>query len=195
MRLRVSPEALLAVLAVLACTAVAAASLRHTGSLAFPIDDAYIYSNYVLEAAQGHPFTYNPGETSGGITGVGWYLVCTVFYLILSPMHGILAGFGPPVVQSDSALSSQAGHLYLAAYLPGVLCLAATAIGTYKLATLVLYNEGPRNRARNALCWVMGATAAADLGLVWGAMSGLEPALSTALVVWSIYFLVVEESR
>src|SRR5206468_5974574 len=86
------------------------------------------------------------------------------------------------------------GHLYLAAYLPGVLCLAATAIGTYKLATLALRNVQPATRIRTALCWVLGAFAAADLGLVWGAMSGLEPALSAALVVWAIYFLILEES-
>src|SRR5438128_2764621 len=70
--------------------AVGVASLRHTGSLAFPIDDGYIYSNYVLSASQGHLFSYNPGETSGGITSPGWYLLCTLAYLLLAPFHGLL---------------------------------------------------------------------------------------------------------
>src|SRR5438876_1513032 len=127
---------LLALVALLSCSAVAAASLRHTGSVAFPIDDGYIYSNYVLAGAQGHFFTYNPGETSGGITGLGWYILCILSYWLLSPLHGLLGGLGPPIARADPELSRQAVHLSLSAYLPGVLCLAATAIGAYRLAAI-----------------------------------------------------------
>src|SRR5438309_1550167 len=124
----------LVVVTVLGCAAVAWASLRHTSSLAFPIDDGYIYSNYVLQAAQGHPFTYNPGETSGGITSIGWYVLCTISYLLISPFHSLLAGLGPPVARSNPELSAQAAHLYLSAYLPAMVCLAATGLGVYRLA-------------------------------------------------------------
>src|SRR5436190_20309513 len=103
-----APQALLAGFAVLCALAVCAASLRHTGSLAFPIDDGYIYSNYVLTASAGHPFTYNPGQTSGGITSIGWYVLCTISYLLISPFHALLAGLGPPIARSNPELSAQA---------------------------------------------------------------------------------------
>lgn len=177
----------------LACAlAVLFASWRHTGSLAFPIDDGYIYSNYVLAGAQGQPFTYNPGELSGGITGIGWYLLCILSYWLLAPLHSLLGVLAPIEVQAvGGGLAEQAGHLYLSAYLPGVLFLALTALGVYRLAGLALppMSDG---RMREGLCLLLGMVAAADLGLVWGALSGLEVALSTAVVVWSVVLLLAD---
>lgn len=181
--------ALLTTLAILSAGAVAFASLRHTGSLAFPIDDGYIYSNYVLSASQGHPFTYNLGETSGGITGLGWYLLCVLFYGLLSPFHSLLGILAPHIVSGDPEVSNLAGHLYLAAYLPGVLCLIAGALGVRRLALLVLPNY-TNSQMHSAFCWLLGAIAASDLGLLWGAMSGLEAALSASLAVWSVCVLI-----
>src|SRR5437870_7280450 len=106
------PALSLAFLGVGCALAVAIASVRHTGSLAFPIDDGYIYSNYVLSASQGHFFTYNLGQTSGGITGLGWYIVLLVAYWLLSPFHALLGGLAPAIVRSDAQLAQQAGHLY-----------------------------------------------------------------------------------
>ncbi|HYP39580.1 MAG TPA: hypothetical protein VEX13_04400 [Chloroflexia bacterium] len=188
---------LLVLLAALCAGAVSLASLRHTGSLAFPIDDGYIYSNYVLSASQGHFFTYNLGQTSGGITGVGWYLLCVATYILLAPFHSLLAILGPPTFDADSALATQAGHLYLAAYLPGVVCLAATALGVQRLADLVLPQalSGESTLWRGFFCWLIGAIAAADLGLVWGAMSGLEVTFASAVAVWGVALLLEEARR
>jgi hypothetical protein len=187
------PLALLAVVALLCALAVAAASLRHTGSLAFPIDDGYIYSNYALALAGGHPFTYNAGETSGGITGLGWYGLTTLAYWLLAPFHGLLGGLAPAEVRSaNSDLAATAGHLYIAAYLPGVLCLIATAVGVYRLALLALPSLTKSAGMRSAFAWLLGAVAAADLGLVWGAMSGLEVPLSAAIAVWAVALLLAE---
>jgi hypothetical protein len=172
--------------------AVAAASLRHTGSLAFPIDDGYIYSNYVTATSTGDFFTYNPGEQSGGITGLGWYGLTTLAYLLLSPLHAILGWAAPTSVTGDPALAAQAGHLYLAAYLPGSLGLTATALGVRRLAQQALPPAPRARRAREALCWLLAAVAGADLGLVWGAMSGLEVALSSALVTWAFVTLLTD---
>jgi uncharacterized membrane protein YhaH (DUF805 family) len=177
---------------VLSCVGVAVASLRHSGSLAFPIDDGYIYSNYVLAASQGHPFTYNLGESSGGITGLAWYILSTLSYILIAPLHAWLGGIAPTIAQGENALAAQAGHLYLAAYVVGAICLAATALGVRRLADLVLPTSGRNPRAREAFCWLLGAIAGADLGLVWGAMSGLEVALSSAVVVWSLCLLLTE---
>src|SRR6478672_13099737 len=101
-----------AAFAVLCSLAFLFANLRHTQSLSFPVDDGFIYSNYVLGASTGHPFEYNPGEASGGITGLGWLLVCTLAYWLLAPFHALLGGLAPPEVQSASAsLAQQTGHL------------------------------------------------------------------------------------
>jgi hypothetical protein len=186
------PGWLLVALAALCSLGVGAASMRHSGSLAFPIDDGYIYSNYVLAASQGHAFTYNLGETSGGITGLAWYLLCIISYTLLAPFHDWLGGLAPLTLPSDAALAEQAGHLYLAAYIPGVLCLAVTALGVRRLAALALPRSDNNPRTRDAFCWLLGAIAGADLGLVWGAMSGLEVALSSAFVVWSLCLLLAE---
>lgn len=186
---------LIAGVALLCALALAVASLRHTGSLAFPIDDGYIYSNYVAAAAQGQFFTYNPGETSGGITGLGWYLLCLVAYGLLAPFHALFGGLAPTLVSGNGPLAAQAGHLFLAAYLPGAACLAATGLGTRKLANLALPLVEGKQLSREVLCWLLGVLAAADLGLTWGAMSGLEIALSSAVVPWALCLLLLDWRR
>ena len=189
----IHPSALiLPPLSVACCLAVALASLRHTGSLAFPIDDGYIYSNYVLSAAQGSFFSYNAGETSGGITGFAWYVLCTLAYWLLTPFHSILEGLAPPLVRGDVELSRQAAHLYLSAYLAGAICHALTALGAYRLAHAALPDVPGKAGWRTATCWLVGAATAADLGLVWGAMSGLEVPLAAALGVWAVAVLITE---
>jgi hypothetical protein len=98
-------------------------------------------------------------------------------------------------VQGDGALAAQAGHLYLAAYLPGAALLVATALGVRRLAQLSLPSAPKASRARESLCWLLGASAGADLGLTWGAMSGLEVTLSTALVAWALATLLEDTRR
>lgn len=192
---------LIAGLGALCVAAVGLASLRHTGSLAFPIDDGYIYSNYVLAAAQGHPFTYNIGETSGGITGLGWYLLSLFFYALLAPFHSLLGWLAPASargassIQEQLGIPAQAGHLYLSAYLPGLLSLIATGIGVRRLAGLILPHVEGKSEAREAVCWLLGAVAVADVGLVWGAMSGLEVTFSSALAVWAVVTLLADYRR
>lgn len=190
------PRYALHVFAAVCALAVGFASLRHTVSLSFPIDDGYIYSNYVLSGAQGHFFSYNPGETSGGITSLGWYILCIVAYWLLIPFHGLLGSLAPVEVQAASAdLAQQAGHLYLAAYLPGLVCLILTTLGVYKLAHLVLPQPDGNPVLREATCLLLGAITAADLGLLWGALSGLEVSLSSALVVWTVVLLLSDLRR
>lgn len=183
---------MLVAVAFLSVLSVAFASLRHTGSIAFPVDDGYIYSNYVASAVQGHAFSYNPGETSGGITGLGWWILCTVAYVLLAPFHDLLGALGPPAVSLDAPLSAQAAHLYLAAYLPGAVCLVATSLGVRRLALLALPAPANKQHARSVFCWLLAAMSGADLGMVWGAASGLEVPLSTALAIWAIYLLAKE---
>jgi hypothetical protein len=182
----------LALLAAGCAMALGAASLRHTGSVAFPIDDAYIYSNYVLNASSGDFFRYNLGETSGGMTSLGWYIICTLSYWILLPLHNLFAWLAPSEVQADVVLARQVGHLYAAAYLPGLVFHALTAIGVFRLGQLTLATTEKAPAMRNIVAWVLGAVAAASLGLAWGTMSGLEIPLSSAVVVWALVLLITD---
>ena len=59
---------------------------RRTGSWSFPLDDAYIYSNYALNAAHGYFLQYNPGEPSGGVTSTGWFLLLWALYSLTAPL-------------------------------------------------------------------------------------------------------------
>jgi len=51
--------------------AVLVSDLDAAGSFLFPLDDAYIYLQYAARAAEGHPFSYGPGEPpSTGLTSL-----------------------------------------------------------------------------------------------------------------------------
>jgi hypothetical protein len=180
--------------ALAACAAIAAAALRHTGSLAFPIDDGYIYSNYVAEAARGHLFTYNAGELSGGITSAGWYALSLLANLVLAPAKALMGGLAPQLLQADTRLAEEAGHSYLSAYIPGVLLLAVTALGLYRLLLPLVPGTGG-SASRRGFCAAAGAVGACSPGLAWGAMSGLEVPLSTAAAVWAVTLLSEEAPR
>jgi hypothetical protein len=160
--------------------------------VAFPIDDAYIYSNYVLNASGGDFFTYNLGETSGGMTSLGWYIICTLVYWILLPLHNFFTWLAPAEVQADLSLSRQVGHLYASAYIPALIFHALTAIGVFRLALQTLATTEKAPLTRNMVAWVLGAVAASSLGLVWGSMSGLEISLAAALVVWALVHLIAD---
>ncbi|MDQ6694648.1 MAG: hypothetical protein M3014_09550 [Chloroflexota bacterium] len=179
-------------LSLLCAAAVVGASIRHTGSIAFPIDDGYIYSNYVLSAAHGQPFVYNSGESSGGITSIAWYILCTLSYWFLEPFSAL---FGHVIAGKPASL--EATHLYLAAYLPGVLSLTATALGVRRLTLICLQGVAPllTGTLPIALSLLAGSVAAADLGLVWGSLSGLESTFAAALAVWAVCLLVQDVSR
>src|SRR5438094_5107100 len=71
------------------------AALGRTGSWSFPLDDAYIYSNYALNAAHGYFLQYNPGEPSGGVTSAGWFLLLWALYSLTAPLGQAASGLAP----------------------------------------------------------------------------------------------------
>src|SRR5947207_12451548 len=91
---------LLALLDGLLC---ARASLGRTGSWSFPIDDAYIYSNYVRAGEAGQPFAYNyataPDERSGGVTSAGWLLLLWAAHPLTALLGPAPAGLAPATVR------------------------------------------------------------------------------------------------
>lgn len=66
-------------------------SLTHPG---LPIDDAYIYQVYAANLANGHGLSFNPGETSFGVTSNLWALILAM----LDRLSG--TGDAPSLAQS-----------------------------------------------------------------------------------------------
>nr|MDQ2807928.1 hypothetical protein [Chloroflexota bacterium] len=113
----------------------ARAAEGRTGSWSFPIDDAYIYANYVRALEAGQPFQYNPGEASGGVTGPAWMFLLAAVHPLTALLGPAPAALAPRSVQAaDPALALTAGRLYLSAYLLGALGLAAAAAAVAWLA-------------------------------------------------------------
>jgi hypothetical protein len=159
----------------------ARAGLGRTGSWSFPIDDAYIYANYVRGAETSGLFQYNPGEQSGGVTGAGWMLLL----LVAHPLTGLLgdapAGLAPAAAQAAMpATALAAGRLYLAAYGWGALLLAGAALACGWLAWEIARALPPPAAWTAAL--LAGGALLADQNVVWGAYSGLELSLSLLLI-------------
>ena len=169
----------------------ARAGLGRTGSWSFPIDDAYIYANYVRGAESSGLFQYNPGERSGGVTGAGWMLLL----LAAHPLTGLLgdapAGLAPTAAQAAlPATALAAGRLYLAAYGWGALLLAGAALACGWLAWEVAQALPPRAAWTAAI--LAGGALLADQNAVWGAYSGLEIPLSLLLIALAPTMLLRE---
>ncbi|HEY0068867.1 MAG TPA: hypothetical protein VGE04_02760 [Chloroflexia bacterium] len=143
----------------------------------FPIDDGYIYSNYVREGANGLLFHYTPSEASGGITGLLWYFVLIPVRVVVNAMT--------------------AGELVRAvapAYLLGVPLFALFAWLTYRLGRLML--RPLLNGRALFLAGLLPVLALfANPRMVWAAVSGLELPLSLVLVTASVYFFLLEADK
>jgi hypothetical protein len=167
----------------------ARAALGRTGSWSFPIDDAYIYSNYALAATHGQWLQYNPGEPSGGVTGAAWLLLLTALTPLTAPLSDLARGLAPQIVQTgDPALAATAGRLFLTAYLWGGVLFALAAWGTARLAAECY-------RPLRGGAWVAGAAGLAlllDRTAIWGTFSGLEIPLALAVGPWALARLAAE---
>ncbi len=193
--LLLSAALLLALLDGLIC---ARAALGRTGSWAFPIDDAYIYTNYARALVAGHPFAYNypttPDELSGGVTGMGWMLLVAGAYPLTAVAGAAPAGLAPQVVQAqDPALALEAGRWYLAAYGLGALLLAAAAVVAAWLAAL-LYAGGGAPGSR-IVAVAAGVALLADPPILFASYSGLELPLSLLLVALAPATLLADLRR
>src|SRR5882672_306645 len=55
-----------------------AASRRSAGELGFPLDDAWIHARIARNLANGHGFTFNPGEPTGASSAPLWTLLLAI---------------------------------------------------------------------------------------------------------------------
>jgi hypothetical protein len=126
---------------------------RTGGVFLLPLDDAYIYLQYAVRVADGHPFSYSPGDSpSSGVT--------SLLYLV-ALLPGALAG-----LRGDA--------LAVYAFVLGGGFLAASALLTRRLLSRVA-TEGVA-LGGSALLLLSGP-------LTWGFFSGMEIGLLVLLLL------------
>ncbi len=118
--------------------------LEDAGRPAMPLDDSFIHLQYAKRFAEGHPFTFAPGDGfSSGATSFLWPLMLAPFQLL--GLHGISAIWGCWVL--------------------GTLLHAATALETQRLVEPIAGKGAAYGAA--AMCLLFGA-------FTWFAWSGME---------------------
>nr|HEX4318782.1 hypothetical protein [Kofleriaceae bacterium] len=140
--------------------AFAATVLAHTPRMGLPIDDGYIYLTYAKQFGRGQPFTYYPG---GGYSAGATSIL---WPMLLAPFW-TLGARGHALVWVSFGLCTA---LY-----------AATAIGAYRVA----------RRGGDEITGVLAAALVLSVSaFAWCALSGMEVALASALLVATVLLLL-----
>jgi hypothetical protein len=131
----------------------AATALRTTRPMGLPLDDSYIFLTYARQIGRGEPFSYVPG---GGYSAGA---TGVLWPIVLAPLW---------------ALGARGHALVWATFVASVALYAATALGVFRVV--------------RRIAGVLPGGLAAAIALVipafaWGALSGMEIALTSALAV------------
>lgn len=152
-RAAIASIAAIAGLAVAIAIGFAVTVLRHTPSMGLPLDDSYIYLTYAKQFGRGQPFSYFPG---GGYSAGS---TSAVWPMLLAPFWA-LGARGHALVWVSFGLCTA---LY-----------AATALGGYRIA---------RRIAGEPAGVIAAVLVLAVAPFAWTALSGMEVALASALLV------------
>ncbi|NVB84596.1 MAG: hypothetical protein HOV81_39845 [Kofleriaceae bacterium] len=158
------PAAILVAIALFITWAFAVTTLVHAGSMSFPLDDSYIYLTYAKQFGRGQPFTYFPGGGySAGSTSVLWPMLLAPFWTLGARGHALVW-----------VSFGMCGALY-----------AAVGVGVYRFVRIVKGSE------------IAGVLAGVLLLVIapfaWCALSGMEVAFASALLVACLVFLVRQD--
>jgi hypothetical protein len=160
-----APAALVVGLALFVAWAFAATTLHYAGSMGLPLDDSYIYLTYAKQFGRAEPFTYFPG---GGYSAGS---TSVLWPMLLAPFW-TLGARGHALVWVSFAMCTA---LY-----------AAVAVGCYRFVSTL------RDRLTGVLCAVLVLAIAP---FAWCALSGMEVAFASALLVGSLLLLAREPAR
>lgn len=134
------------------CLVWTSESMRLVGELVPPLDDTFIHFTYAARLAEGHPFSYSPGDAySSGATSLSWPFLLAIGW----------------------KLGLKEGSLYLWSLLLSTLSLAAFATFTQRWLERL---SSPRTGFLGALL-LMGSGV-----VLWGAFSGMEVTLFAASI-------------
>jgi hypothetical protein len=158
--LRILAIALLALLAITIIWGFAATTLVHTRPMGLPLDDSYIYLTYAKQFGRAQPFTYFPG---GGYSAGS---TSVLWPMVLAPFW-TLGARGHALVWVSFLVC---GALYL-----------ATALGVYRFV---------REVAGDVAAVLGGVLVLAIAPFAWCALSGMEVAFASALLIATLLLLV-----
>jgi arabinofuranosyltransferase len=130
-------------------------SRRATGSLGFPLDDAWIHAQFARNLATWHGFTYTGPAWVSGSTAPAWTVLLAIAYALTRNM-----------VVSAIAL--------------GLALQALTGVFVRRIAETAAVPRG--------VSWIAGTLATVMPVMVWGAVSGMEVPLVTALVAAGVFY-------
>jgi hypothetical protein len=151
--------AAIALAAIAIAWAFAATTLMHTPSMGLPLDDSYIYLTYAKQFGRGQPFTYFPG---GGYSAGS---TSVVWPMLLAPLW---------------TLGARGHALVWASFVVCAALYACVAIGAWRFARDV----------GGELAGIAAATLALAIApFAWCALSGMEVALASALLVAMLLLL------
>src|SRR5688500_15405845 len=156
------PAAILVGLALFIAWAFAATTLHFAGPMGLPLDDSYIYLTYAKQFGRAEPFTYFPG---------GGYSAGSTS--VLWPM--LLAPFW--------TLGARGHALVWVSFGMCALLYAAVAVGCYRFVRVL------RDEISGVLC---GAMVLVIAPFAWCALSGMEVAFASALLVATLLLLARE---
>ena len=154
------PAAGIALVAIVIAWAFAVTVLRYTRPMGLPLDDSYIYLTYAKQFGRGEPFSYFPG---GGYSAGS---TSVVWPMLLAPFW---------------TLGARGHALVWVSYLMCTAFYAATAIGVWRIVA----------RLAGSVPGIFAA--AVTLGIApfaWTALSGMEVAFASALLVAMILLLL-----
>ena len=159
-----APAIAISLVAIALAWTFAYAVLRRTPSFGFPLDDAYIYLTYAKQFGRAQPFTYFPGGGySAGSTSVLWPMVLAPFWTLGARGHAL--------VWVSFAMCAA---LY-----------AATCVACYRLVRQICGGTA------GAIAGVLAAAFVIAIApFAWTALSGMEVAFASALLVATMILLV-----
>ena len=153
-------RAVIGLAAIAIAWAFAATVLRHTAHMSLPLDDSFIYLTYAKQIGRGQPFTYFPG---GGYTPGS---TSVVWPILLAPFW---------------TLGARGHALVWVSFVVSAALYAATALGVYRLV----------HRLAGGVAAVVAAVILLSIApFAWTALSGMEVALASALLVTMIRLLL-----
>jgi arabinofuranosyltransferase len=159
----VKRQAVIIVAAAFIGAAIYLAWAAATGVWGFALDDGWIHQTYARNLVATGQFAFVPGQPSAGSTSPLWTLLVALGYL----------------VRVDYRWWT---------YALGTACLAATALGVWRLSWR-LFPAYPR------AAWAAGILGAVEWHLVWAAVSGMETVLFTGLSIWLMVAVVHPSSQ
>jgi hypothetical protein len=160
-----APAAVLVAIALFIAWAFAATTLHFAGPMGLPLDDSYIYLTYAKQFGRAEPFTYFPG---GGYSAGS---TSVLWPMLLAPFW-TLGARGHALVWVSFGLCSV---LY-----------ALVAVGCYRFV------RDLRDEISGVLCGVMVLVIAP---FAWCALSGMEVAFASALLVATLLLLARDPSH